>query len=258
MKPTELDMLIVILTLIILTVILMMAMIYVFYVKKKSQLILSRKEKDIRFQQELSLAQIEMREITLNYIGQELHDDIGQKLSVARLMNNQAIQQTKEYVHVNENLKEINELLGESIQDIRNMSKTFITDQVEHFGLIDTLELEVRRIAKLKLIDVDFQFNIHDIDINPKDGLIIFRILQESINNVLKHARAERINIIVQDTPAILKVKISDNGVGINNEKKRGSGLNSMRKRALMIGADLQIDSTKDIGTELKLIYTKR
>ena len=75
----------------ILSVVLMMVLIYVFYVRKKGELLLSQKEKDIKFQQELTLAQIEMREVTLNYIGQELHDDIGQKLSVAKLMINQLI-----------------------------------------------------------------------------------------------------------------------------------------------------------------------
>ena len=75
----------------ILSVVLMMVLIYVFYVRKKGELLLSQKEKDIKFQQELTLAQIEMREVTLNYIGQELHDDIGQKLSVAKLMVNQLI-----------------------------------------------------------------------------------------------------------------------------------------------------------------------
>ncbi|MGZ5196823.1 MAG: histidine kinase, partial [Kaistella sp.] len=138
MKANEVDILIIISTIIILFVVLMMVLIYMFYVRKKGELLLSQKEKDIRFQQELTLAQIEMREVTLTYIGQELHDDIGQKLSVSKLMLNQIISQSTESVKTN--LNEINELLGETIQDIRNMSKTFITDQVEHFGLIDSLE----------------------------------------------------------------------------------------------------------------------
>ena len=84
MKANEVDILIIISTIIILFVVLMMVLIYMFYVRKKGELLLSQKEKDIRFQQELTLAQIEMREVTLTYIGQELHDDIGQKLSVSK------------------------------------------------------------------------------------------------------------------------------------------------------------------------------
>ena len=232
-----------------------MVLIYMFYVRKKGELLLSQKEKDIRFQQELTLAQIEMREVTLTYIGQELHDDIGQKLSVSKLMLNQIISQSTESVKTN--LNEINELLGETIQDIRNMSKTFITDQVEHFGLIDSLEIEMNRISRLKLIDIELRSNKHDIDINPKDGVIIFRIIQESVNNTLKHSQAKNLNIEVEDGPKTLKIIIKDNGVGINNDSGHGSGLNNMKKRALMMNAQLEITSQKNIGTVLKLIYPK-
>ncbi|MGZ5273048.1 MAG: sensor histidine kinase [Kaistella sp.] len=255
MKANEVDILIIISTIIILFVVLMMVLIYMFYVRKKGELLLSQKEKDIRFQQELTLAQIEMREVTLTYIGQELHDDIGQKLSVSKLMLNQIISQSTESVKTN--LNEINELLGETIQDIRNMSKTFITDQVEHFGLIDSLEIEMNRISRLKLIDIELRSNKHDIDINPKDGVIIFRIIQESVNNTLKHSQAKNLNIEVEDGPKTLKIIIKDNGVGINNDSGQGSGLSNMKKRALMMNAQLEITSQKNIGTVLKLIYPK-
>ncbi|MGZ5192940.1 MAG: sensor histidine kinase [Kaistella sp.] len=255
MKANEVDILIIISTIIILFVVLMMVLIYMFYVRKKGELLLSQKEKDIRFQQELTLAQIEMREVTLTYIGQELHDDIGQKLSVSKLMLNQIISQSTESVKTN--LNEINELLGETIQDIRNMSKTFITDQVEHFGLIDSLEIEMNRISRLKLIDIELRSNKHDIDINPKDGVIIFRIIQESVNNTLKHSQAKNLNIEVEDGPKTLKIIIKDNGVGIINDSGHGSGLNNMKKRALMMNAQLEITSQKNIGTVLKLIYPK-
>ncbi|MBV2166305.1 MAG: hypothetical protein KUL76_07245 [Kaistella sp.] len=240
----------------ILSVVLMMVLIYVFYVRKKGELLLSQKEKDMKFQQELTLAQIEMREVTLTYIGQELHDDIGQKLSVAKLMVNHLISKCDELAKVN--LAEINELLGETIQDIRNMSKTFITDQVEHFGLIDTLEIEMNRIARLKLIDIEFHSNKHDIEINPKDGVIIFRIIQESVNNTLKHSKAKNLNIEVEDSPKILKITIQDNGIGMSGTVSEGSGLNNMKKRALMMNADLQITSEPNKGTVLKLIYPKK
>ena len=255
MKANEVDILIIISTIIILFVVLMMVLIYMFYVRKKGVLLLSQKEKDIRFQQELTLAQIEMREVTLTYIGQELHDDIGQKLSVSKLMLNQLISQCND--NVKSNLDEINELLGETIQDIRNIFKTFITDKVEHFGLIDSLEIEMNRISRLKLIDIEFTSNKHDIDINPKDGVIIFRIIQESVNNTLKHSRAKNLKLRVEDRPESLIVTIKDDGVGIDGEHEQGSGLNNMRKRAIMMNADLHITSQKNIGTVLKLIYPK-
>ncbi|MBH1959830.1 MAG: histidine kinase [Flavobacteriia bacterium] len=256
MKANEVDILVIISTIIILFVILMMVLVYIFYVRKKGELLLLQKEKEMNFQQELTLAQIEMREVTLTYIGQELHDDIGQKLSVAKLMINQVIAHCEE--SAKSNLNEINELLGETIQDLRNMSKTFITDQVEHFGLIDSLEIEMNRISRLKLIDIEFRSNKHDIEINPKDGVIIFRIIQESVNNTLKHSKAKNLNIQVEDAPRILTITITDNGIGIDERSEHGSGLSNMKKRALMMNADLQITSEKNVGTVLKLIYPKK
>ncbi len=248
-------MLLIMSSIVILLLILMMVLIYLFYVGKKTQLLVSQKEKEAQFEQELALAQIEMREMTLTYVGQELHDDIGQKLSVAKMMNNQMISKTEG--ETKDNLKEINDLLGESIQDIRNMSKTFISEQIEHFGLIDSLELEVKRISKLNLIETEFSTNKNDIDINPKDGLIIFRIIQESINSALKHSKAKKLVITVSDEPNILLVNVADNGVGISENAVKSSGLANMKKRATMIKADLNINSEKNVGTSLQLIYPK-
>ncbi len=92
----------------------------------------------------------------------------------------------------------------------------------------------------------------------PKDGVIIFRIIQESVNNTLKHSKAKNLNIEVKDSPKTLKIIIQDNGVGIKGGKTDGSGPNNMKKRALMMNADLQITSKANVGTVLKLIYPKK
>lgn len=110
-------------SIVILLLVLMMVLIYFFYIGKKTKLLVKQKEQETQFEQELAKAQIEMREMTLTYVGQELHDDIGQQLSVAKMMNNQLV--SKSNGDLKENLNEISALLGESIQDIRNMSKTY-------------------------------------------------------------------------------------------------------------------------------------
>lgn len=256
MKANELDLLLILSTVIILLMVLLMALVYFIYVGKKASLILSQQKKEAGFQQELALAQIEMQELTLSYIGQELHDDIGQKLSVAKMMNNQVIPKTEGKLQ--DSLKEINDLLGESIQDIRNMSKTFITETIEHFGLVDSLEVEVKRIAKLNLINIELKTNKDDIDINPKVGLIIFRITQESINNALKHSKARNLIIEVEDFPEFLSLSVTDNGIGIKDQAPRNSGLNNMKKRARLINADLTVKTEPQKGTRVLLTYPKK
>lgn len=233
-----------------------MIFVYVIFIQKKTRLLIAQKEKDMRFEKELATSQIEMKEQTLNYIGQELHDDLGQKLSVVRLRQNQLIAKMKD--SEKEELVELNELLGECIQDIRDLSKTLITEQVIHFGLIESLEREISKIQKLRLLKIELITQKHDIDIMPKHGLILFRIIQESINNILKHSKAKNVSIKIEDDHEKLDILISDNGKGFNtNLKKDGSGLKNMELRAKIIHAEFSIQSEPDKGTQTSITYYK-
>lgn len=248
--------LVIIFTFTLLIIVLTMIFVYVIFIQKKTRLLIAQKEKDMRFEKELATSQIEMKEQTLNYIGQELHDDLGQKLSVVRLRQNQLIAKMKD--SEKEELVELNELLGECIQDIRDLSKTLITEQVIHFGLIESLEREISKIQKLRLLKIELITQKHDIDIMPKHGLILFRIIQESINNILKHSKAKNVSIKIEDDHKKLDILISDNGKGFNtNLKKDGSGLKNMELRAKIIHAEFSIQSEPEKGTQTSITYYK-
>ncbi|MBB4807124.1 signal transduction histidine kinase [Chryseobacterium defluvii] len=252
----EQNSLVIVFTITLLIVVLAMIFIYAVFIKKKTSLLIEQKEKDMRFEKELATSQVEIKEQTLNYIGQELHDDLGQKLSVVRLRQNQLIAKLKN--GEKKELNELSELLGECIQDIRNLSKTLITEQIIHFGLVESIEREVERIRKLKLLKIDFITQKQDIDISPKHGLILFRIIQESINNILKHSRAKNVLIQVEDNCEILYINISDNGKGFNtNNMHDGSGLKNMELRAKLIHAEFSIRSELEKGTQTSITYYK-
>lgn len=248
--------LVIIFTITLFIIVLTMIFVYVIFIQKKTTLLIKQKEKDMRFEKELATSQIEMKEQTLNYIGQELHDDLGQKLSVVRLRQNQLIAKMKD--SEKKELVELNELLGECIQDIRDLSKTLITEQVIHFGLIESLEREISKIRKLRLLKIELVTKKHDIDIAPKHGLILFRIIQESINNILKHSRAKNVSIKIEDDSEKLNILISDNGKGFDtNLKKDGSGLKNMELRAKIIHAEFSIQSELGKGTQTSITYYK-
>lgn len=248
--------LVIIFTFTLLIIVLTMIFVYVIFIQKKTRLLIAQKEKDMRFEKELATSQIEMKEQTLNYIGQELHDDLGQKLSVVRLRQNQLIAKMKD--SEKEELVELNELLGECIQDIRELSKTLITEQVIHFGLIESLEREISKIRKLRLLKIELITQKHDIDIMPKHGLILFRIIQESINNILKHSKAKNVSIKIEDDHEKLDIFISDNGKGFNtNLIEDGSGLKNMELRAKIIHAEFSIESEPGKGTQTSITYYK-
>ena len=252
----ELNKIVVVFTVTLLIIVLTMIFVYVIFLRKKTTLLIEQKEKDLHFEKELATSQVEMKEQTLNYIGQELHDDLGQKLSVVRLRQNQLIPKLTNAEK--EELSELNELLGECIQDIRNLSKTLITEQIIHFGLVESIEREIQRIQKLKLLKIEFLTSKHDIDITPKHGLILFRIIQESINNILKHSRAKNVAIKLEDDNDILQITITDNGKGFNtNIMNDGSGLKNMELRAKLIKAKFSIHSKLEEGTQTTIIYHK-
>ncbi|MDN5480242.1 MAG: ATP-binding protein, partial [Chryseobacterium sp.] len=95
-------------------------------------------------------------------------------------------------------------------------------------------------------------------DISPKHGLILFRIIQESINNILKHSRAKNVTIRVDDDQDTLRINISDNGKGFNtNQIQDGSGLKNMEVRAKLIHAEFSIQSELDKGTQTSITYYK-
>ena len=257
MNFSDSDLLILYSTIVILLVISMMFFIYTYFLKQKSIFILKQKEKDLELQEVLALSQIEIREQTLSYIGQELHDDLGQKLSVAKLLINQIL--IEEYAIAKDKINEVNMILGESIRDIRSLSKTYITEQVEHFGFIDSLQREINRIKKLNLIEVGFHFNNHDIDIHSKHSLILFRITQECITNILKHSKAKKMDINVIDNLGHLKIIIMDNGKGMEAEKSyHGSGIKSMKSRIKMINGYFNLVSEIDKGTATHITYIKQ
>ena len=256
MNLSEIDFLLTITTFIILIVILMMVLVYGVFVKKKSELLLSQQKKEAVFEQELAISQVEIKEQTLNYIGQELHDDLGQKLSVARLMTNKIAMAGEQ--NQKDIANEINMLIGECIQDIRNLSKVFISKQVKHFGFVESLEREIFRIERLELMDVDYQINNHDLEINSEHGLILFRIIQECINNVIKHAKSNKILIKIEDQLDLIEININDYGIGFNENKRNdGSGLANIKNRANIINADFRIKSAENLGTEITISYKK-
>lgn len=243
-------------TLLVFAILLIMVVVYIFFYRKKSELLFERQMKEAQFEQELTLAIIEMKETTLSYIGQELHDDLGQKMSIAKLMTNLALENAVDSQR--EILLEINEVIGESIRDIRSLSKSFITEQIENLGLVESIQKEVSRIDRLNLMKITFNYSGKKVDIESKDSLILFRIIQESINNVLKHSRAKNMTISLLDEPRFVEIILKDDGIGFEkNKHKTGSGLISMQKRANLIKTDLDVNTIIGNGTTITIKYNK-
>lgn len=205
-----------------------------------------------QFEQEILKTQLEIREQTVKNISQEIHDNIGQVLSLAKLhLNTMPVAEGS-----NEKLLATRELVGKAIRDLRELSRYLVANKGIDVNLAEEIELEVENLKKLDYYNIDFQIEGKPYRLAGQEELILFRILQELMNNIIKHAQASSIKIHLAYTPASLVIKIEDNGVGFDVEHLnrelpdlQGLGLRNMTNRATLIGALLTITSLKGQGT---------
>ena len=256
MKFGNVEILIIYSTIIFFMVVIMFVLVYLFFIKKKNQLLVSKVAQKSKFDKEIMSTAREVQEQTLSNIGRELHDDLGQKLSVAKMLNSQLI--SKSDYRTQQDLEEINDIIGECIQDIRNLSKIFISENVESFGLVESLQLEVNRIKKLDQVKINYLYPADKIILDSKHALILFRVIQELLNNSLKHSKARKIDLHIKNNPTILEVLIKDYGKGYDlNLLKEGSGLKNIQNRVLLINAEITTHSSEEFGTENIIVYPK-
>jgi signal transduction histidine kinase len=201
---------------------------------------------------EILKAQIKVQEQTFQHIANEIHDNIGQKLSFAKLQLN--VMQDFYNKHQQEIIQEIAEVITESLSDLRNLSRSLSLDFITNNGFIKAVENEIEKLNKSGLyqfkliVQGDSQF----LDIDKE--LMLFRIVQESLNNVVKHAQAQQILIKLHYTTNNLVVSIEDDGIGFDVKKKsNGSGLSNISKRAQSIGGFATINSSKLTGTTVQI-----
>jgi len=228
--------------------------IVLFYIfqKKKIAFLLNERAQERKFEKTLITSQVEIKENTLKGIAWELHDNVGQLLSLARLELNILLAQNSEN---NEKLEEISNIVGKSLEEIRALSKTLNQEVVHSIGIENAIQIEVDRLNRLKFINCQFKIIGNTKNISTKDEIILFRIVQEFINNTIKHSKATQLHIQLEYLTDKLFIKLKDNGIGFNNKNiQTGSGLINMKSRAELIKT--QLSFTSDIsGTQLKLSY---
>lgn len=206
-----------------------------------------------RYEEELLRAQLEIQEGTLRTISQEIHDNIGQTLSLAKLHLNTIPPSDSG----NEKIASSRDLVGKAIQDLRSLSKTMNKDTVLSAGLVKAVEYELTQLQKSGAYTTDLQVTGTARRLEGQAELILFRIVQEAIQNILKHAEADRVEVAMDFTGTAFSLSIRDNGKGFASPAlggmEEGSGLKNMRLRAGLIGAELSVDTGPGEGTALHI-----
>ena len=152
------------------------------------------------------------------------------------------------------------DLISKSLVDLNDISKSLDGNQLATHGLINILESESEVLGRSGIYRVEFEVLGEPAYLDTETELILFRIFQEACNNIIKHARANRIIIDLIYNKDFLSMKITDNGKGFDventlgkNELRKMAGLKNFYTRAKMIGAEINITSVKNIGTTIHI-----
>jgi len=205
--------------------------------------ILEKQSMQSQFQQELLQTQIEIQEQTLKIISQEIHDNIGQVLSLAKL-NLNTLPNTSE-----PKIQETKNLVSKAINDLRNLSHSLHGDIIAELGLQESIANELKIIEGTRAFETELQISGTPFKLDPQKEMVLFRIVQEALNNCIKYSAAKKITIRMQYVPQLFILQVQDEGKGFDATKNIGIGLKSMLNRAQLIGGTFNLQSTEGKGT---------
>lgn len=246
-------------TLFTLLIIAFIIIFIVIYQKRYQGFIKEKEDLQTGFQQILLESQLEIQEQTLQTISQEIHDNIGQVLSLAKL--NLGTMDIHKPDQLQQKIDDSKGLIGKAIQDLRDISKSLNTDYVSEMGLVQAIGYELEMIRKSGAFTANLKTEGLPVKLEAQKELIIFRIIQELINNIIKHAKASTILIQLTYKPDTFSISVNDNGTGFDltplnagENSKFGLGIRNIHKRAQLIGAHFSIASTLGAGTTVTLL----
>ncbi|MGN6420510.1 MAG: sensor histidine kinase [Pseudobacter sp.] len=207
------------------------------------------------YEQEALKSQLEIQEETFKMLSQELHDNIGQSLSVVKL--SLAILPIDKQHEAWEPIMNAREILNKAVLDLAGLNKSLHTDRIAQIGLVEAIHFEVESLRKSRLLDVSFEVNGYEQMLDDQKSVMLFRIFQEMLNNILKHSQAEKVEIDINFTDNNQFIlRLADNGVGFDIDAKRNSvssssgvGLKSIFNRAKLVGATIDMQSSIGNGT---------
>jgi len=210
------------------------------------------KDRQMKKEHQLLHALIGEKERSMHAISIEIHDNINQMLSLARMtlkmIDKYAVPEQKKYI------QESGNILDSAIGDLRNISHSLNADYLRNRGLYEALQEDVHWLNETKNISCFLDIEEIPKSFDKDTELMMIRIAQEAINNVLKHANAQQLNIHLKYGLDEFQMAIRDDGSGFNPDSQRaGVGLESINQRSRIIKGTINITSAPGSGTLILL-----
>ncbi|HVI43344.1 MAG TPA: histidine kinase [Chitinophaga sp.] len=214
------------------------------------------RDKDLQLQRERLIAVLQGQEQERKRIAEDLHDEVGAQLSVLKLNLGSLQPLLKTGNGETERLKETKEFTDTIIQQLRFISQSLHPQALENLGLAHALDSFCNLINKNKEVKIAFRRGGNGQTVDMEKALNVYRVVQELINNILKHAQAAEVLITYQTTPSLLTVTVEDDGNEAllqsleDSRKKSGSlGLKNIESRLNIIGGSITFTKRKPNGT---------
>ena len=187
----------------------------------------------------------EIQQETLTQVGRELHDNIGQLLSLAKLNLNSSKPEKQ---------AEGKDYINQVIKEVRGLSKTLNLDWVESISMDDFISQQLAKIQSTGFCQTSLHTDQSFNDLQKDQKLVLIRVIQECLNNAIKHAQPNAIAVRINKNGNARCIEISDDGLGFDTaQKSQGSGMYNLSKRMSTIGGKFNVTSTVGKGTQIKL-----
>lgn len=205
-----------------------------------------------RFSEELLKTQLEMQEETFNRISQEIHDNVGQIMSLAKVQINIMTESND----MNKDLmNDVKLNISKAMTDLRDIARSLSSDRIRSFSIHAAALSEAERLNKSGIIHIDVEVEGQERKLQEDKKLILFRIIQESIQNIIKHAKASETTIRFRYNTDEVETIIKDNGQGFDiaeaTNRSTGLGLSNIKTRATLTGGRCKIESGPETGTTI-------
>jgi len=187
----------------------------------------------------------EIHQETLTQVGRELHDNIGQLLSLAKLSLNSSKPEKQ---------TEGREYLNQIIKEVRALSKTLNLDWVESVSLDDFIRQQLEKLQSTGFCETALKSDGAFLKLSKDQKLVLIRVIQECLNNAIKHAQPGRIDIRIAKNNEARRIEIRDDGVGFDpSQASQGSGMSNLTKRMETIGGKFNLTSKLGKATHITL-----
>ncbi len=222
--------------------------------KKKEHLAMLNTQNE-EHQKEILSTQIEIQRQTMEHIGREIHDNIGQKLTLASLYTQQLAYENKA-PQINDTIESISGIINQSLSELRELSKSLTDNTIHKSSISRLIEKECLKINDLNICQVTCQFTKKKIHLSYQSKNILLRITQEFLQNSIKHSKCKNIIVVMSvSSKNILELSLQDDGKGfdVSIDTATGIGLSNIKKRIEILGGTYQLKSDSAYGTKLTI-----